>query len=157
MIIGIDPGNDGAIVALYDDETARSWPMPTLIRGNTRHVDGLKAWQTIDGAVPLDQHADIWIEDVHAMPGQGVVSMFNFGHALGAIEGISSTLGRVHFVRPQVWKEYHQLTSGAGKDASRLRVIGLGYLDQLPELKLKGQGQATADALLIAIYGRAQG
>lgn len=157
MIIGIDPGISGAIVALYTDETARSWPMPTLIRGSARHVDGLEAWHIIDGAVPLDQRADIWIEDVHAMPGQGVVSMFNFGHALGVIEGISSTLGRVHFVRPEIWKKYHQLTPGAGKDASRKRAIGLGYLDQLPELKLKGQGQATADALLIAIYGRAQG
>ena len=32
------------------------------------------------------------VEQVNAMPGQGVTSMFNFGQSFGAIKGVSAAL-----------------------------------------------------------------
>lgn len=48
----------------------------------------------------------ICIEQVHAMPGQGVTSMFGFGRGLGLWEGIAAGLNcQVEVVTPQSWKK----------------------------------------------------
>ena len=50
------------------------------------------------------------IEQVSAMPGQGVTSMFNFGQSFGVIKGICSAMQlSMHFVRPAKWKKYFGL------------------------------------------------
>ena len=42
------------------------------------------------------------VEQVNAMPGQGVTSMFNFGQTFGAIKGVCAALELpIFFVRPQ--------------------------------------------------------
>lgn len=54
----------------------------------------------------------IMIERVSAMPGQGVTSMFNFGHSFGTIEAIASLQGcHVQTIRPSVWKRLMGLDS----------------------------------------------
>ena len=63
------------------------------------------------------------VEQVNAMPGQGVTSMFNFGQTFGAIKGISATLKiPIFFVRPSKWKKHFELINSS-KDASRTKVI----------------------------------
>ena len=50
------------------------------------------------------------VEQVNAMPGQGVTSMFNFGQTFGAIKGICAALGLpIFFVRPSMWKKHFEL------------------------------------------------
>ena len=63
------------------------------------------------------------VEQVNAMPGQGVTSMFNFGQTFGAIKGICAALGLpIYFVRPAKWKKHFELINSS-KDASRTKTI----------------------------------
>ena len=49
-----------------------------------------------------NEEISVVVEQVNAMPGQGVTSMFNFGQTFGAIKGICASLGLPIFlyVRP---------------------------------------------------------
>ena len=50
---------------------------------------------------------ELLLEQVSAMPGQGVTSMFNFGQSFGIIKGICSAMQLpIYFVRPAKWKKY---------------------------------------------------
>jgi len=94
----------------------------------------------------------VYIEQVGAMPGQGVASMFNFGHSCGTIMGVIGALGYAHtMVTPQRWKKAAGLM-GTDKDAARSRAIQLW--PSWSDLSKKGIGQALADAALIARYGK---
>ena len=69
------------------------------------------------------QNVRVIIEQVSAMPGQGVTSMFNFGQSFGILKGICSAMQLpVYFVRPAKWKKYFNLINSE-KDASRTRAI----------------------------------
>ena len=54
------------------------------------------------------------VEQVNAMPGQGVTSMFNFGQTFGAIKGVCAALELpIFFVRPSKWKKYFDLINSS--------------------------------------------
>lgn len=149
MIVGIDPGCSGALVVLGNaGEVLGMLNMPTLKVGTKSRVNGaaVAAWLREQGAV---RHA--YLEQVGAMPGQGVSSMFTFGHAAGVVEGVLQGLGIPYsLVTPQAWKKRAGLV-GTDKDAARSRAIQL-YPD-LRVLDSKAKGQAVADAILIARHG----
>jgi crossover junction endodeoxyribonuclease RuvC len=93
----------------------------------------------------------VYVEQVHAMPGQGVTSMFNFGHSCGTVMGVLGAMGLpCSLVTPQSWKKAAGLI-GTDKDAARARAIQLW--PKWRELDKKGKGQALADAALIALTG----
>ena len=70
-----------------------------------------------------DDEIRVVIEQVSAMPGQGVTSMFNFGQSYGILKGICSAMQLpMFFVRPAKWKKYFNLINSQ-KDASRTRAI----------------------------------
>ena len=78
MIIGIDPGLSGAIAWVSEDgHLIRVADMPTV------EVNGKKKVSPQMLVSMLEEHDDLIrlaaIEEVGAMPGQGVTSMFNFG------------------------------------------------------------------------------
>lgn len=146
-IIGIDPGCSGAIVALSDALEPIEWMrMPTYQVGKSSRVNAAALARFIE---PLGvTHA--YIESVHAMPGQGVSSMFTFGHAAGVAEGVVGALGvPLTMVTPQRWKKAAGLI-GTDKDAARARAIQLW--PRWDALGKKGEGQALADAALLARY-----
>jgi crossover junction endodeoxyribonuclease RuvC len=100
-------------------------------------------------------YADIetiaYVEQVGSMPGQGVASMFSFGHAAGVIQGVLGAFRiPVRMVTPQAWKKRAGLT-GKNKDASR--TLAIQMWPDWRELDKKGAGQAYADAAFIALYG----
>ncbi|MFW4884437.1 hypothetical protein ACOAOW_11510 [Pseudomonas aeruginosa] len=151
MIIGIDPGCTGAIVVLQDDFSyVASLAMPTTKIGTKSRVNGAAiAAFLLDEVSSKPAHA--YLEKVGAMPGQGVSSMFTFGHAAGVVEGILQGLGIPYtLVTPQSWKKRAGLI-GSDKDAARSRAIQL--YPTLRELDTKCRGQAIADAILIARHG----
>lgn len=153
MIIGIDPGCSGALVAMHDDGTLfDTLLMPTIKIGTKSRVNGaaVAAW-----VAKVREHRKVpchaFLEQVGAMPGQGVSSMFTFGHAAGLVEGVVTGAGiPLTLVTPQAWKKKAGLI-GQDKDAARSRAIQLYPGCRL--LDLKGKGQAIADAILIARYG----
>lgn len=146
-ILGIDPGCTGAL-SVIDGDKVDHLLMPTVKVGTKSRVNGsaIAAWLRDHGEI---DHA--YLEQVGAMPGQGVSSMFTFGHSAGVVEGILQGLGiQYTLVTPQAWKKRAGLI-GKDKDAARSRAIQLW--PNLRVLDLKGKGQAVADSLLIAKYG----
>ena len=71
----------------------------------------------------LNEDIEVVVEQVSAMPGQGVTSMFNFGQSFGVIKGICSAMELpIFYVRPVKWKKYFNLINSE-KDASRTKAI----------------------------------
>ena len=90
------------------------------------------------------------VEQVNAMPGQGVTSMFNFGQTFGAIKGVCAALELpIFFVRPSKWKKHFELIN-ASKDSSRTKVIEM-YPSISGQLTKKKDVNKT-DAILIARF-----
>lgn len=116
MIIGIDPGLSGAIAVLDEQGVLReAFDMPVFkIKGKSQ-MD-VYALGRLLAAVPKPNRAVI--EQVGAMPGQGVTSMFNFGFSTGTVHGVLGAFQiPLTLVTPQRWKGYFRL--GSDKDQSR--------------------------------------
>jgi len=151
MILGIDPGLSGALVLLDKNEPIEWIHMPTYQVGKHNRVScaTLAAW--LDDIFADHTITEAKIELVHAMPGQGVTSMFTFGHAVGSVMGVLGALMiPVTQVPPRTWKAAAGLL-GTDKDAARSRAIELW--PKWRELDKKGKGQALADAALIGRFG----
>ena len=148
LVVGIDPGASGAIAVPNKDLALRDFLlMPTYKIGKSSRVNV----QAVAEFLRRYQGADVSIEKVGAMPGQGVSSCFSFGHSAGSVEGIAAALCRsVTLVTPQKWKKAAGLI-GKDKDAARVRACQLYPTE--PMFHLKGKGQALADAVLIARFG----
>lgn len=153
MLIGIDPGCSGALVVLAPDGSLMSsLLMPTFKVGKSSRVNGAALASFLKEFTKYGAHnAHAYLEAVHAMPKQGVTSVFTFGHAAGVVEGLLQGIGIAYtLVPPQTWKKRAGLI-GTDKDAARSRAIQLW--PSWRDLDLKGKGQALADAALIARYG----
>tara|TARA_B100001057_G_scaffold156721_1_gene157244 strand:- start:776 stop:1270 length:495 start_codon:yes stop_codon:yes gene_type:complete len=154
LIIGIDPGISGSICFLKDGKILDVVEMPTMTEGkkNKRQVNGSQIYNEILNRINKIETSDVRviIEQVSAMPGQGVTSMFNFGQSFGILKGICSAMQLpVYFVRPAKWKKYFGLINSE-KDASRTRAIEIFpyFSSQLSKKKDSNK----ADAMLIANY-----
>ena len=127
LIIGIDPGISGSICFLIDGRILDVVEMPTMTEGkkNKKQVNGSQIYNEIkDRTEKIDKNdIKVVIEQVSAMPGQGVTSMFNFGQSFGILKGICSAMQLpMYFVRPAKWKKYFNLIHSE-KDASRTKAI----------------------------------
>jgi crossover junction endodeoxyribonuclease RuvC len=154
LIIGIDPGISGSICFFKDGNIIDVIEMPTMAEGkkNKRQVNGAQIYNEICNRVnKIDkQNIRVIIEQVSAMPGQGVTSMFNFGQSFGILKGICSAMQLpVYFIRPAKWKKYFGLINSE-KDASRTRAIEIfpSFSSQLSKKKDSNK----ADAILIANF-----
>ena len=119
---------------------------------NKRQINGPQIYNEILNRINKLQKKDIIvvIEQVSAMPGQGVTSMFNFGQSFGVLKGICSAMQlSTYFVRPAKWKKYFGLIK-TEKDASRTKVIEIfPYISS--QLSRKKDSN-KADAVLIASF-----
>ena len=154
LIIGIDPGITGSICFFKDGKIIDVVEMPNMAEGkkNKRQVNGAQIYNEITSRIKNIEKKDIKvvIEQVSAMPGQGVTSMFNFGQSFGILKGICSAMQlSMYFVRPAKWKKYFNLIKSE-KDASRTKAIEVfPYIStQLSRKKDSNK----ADAILIASF-----
>ena len=154
LIIGIDPGLSGSICFFQDGKILDVLEMPTMTEGkkNKKQVNGSQIYNEIFKRINLikGQEIRVIIEQVSAMPGQGVTSMFNFGQSFGILKGICSAMQLpMYFVRPAKWKKYFNLINSE-KDASRTRAIEIFpyFSSQLSKKKDSNK----ADAILIASF-----
>ena len=119
---------------------------------NKKQVNGSQIYNEISKRIKKtgEQNIRVVIEQVSAMPGQGVTSMFNFGQSFGILKGICSAMQLpMYFVRPAKWKKYFNLINSE-KDASRTRAIEIfPYFSS--ELSKKKDSN-KADAILIANF-----
>ena len=154
LVIGIDPGISGAICFFEDGQVKEIINMPVMADGkkNKRQINGPQTYNEILTRINKFPKKDIIvvIEQVSAMPGQGVTSMFNFGQSFGVLKGICSAMQlSMFFIRPAKWKKYFGLIK-TEKDASRTKVIEIfPYISS--ELSRKKDSN-KADAVLIASF-----
>ena len=154
LIIGIDPGISGSICFFKDGKILEVIEMPTMTDGkkNKKQLNGAQIFNEIKMRIINNELRDIRviIEQVSAMPGQGVTSMFNFGQSFGILKGICSAMQlSMYFVRPAKWKKYFNLLNSE-KDASRTKAIEIFpyFSSQLSKKKDANK----ADAILIASF-----
>jgi len=148
LILGIDPGASGSLCLLHEStgDYVAHLQMPKVKVGKANRVNAAAVTDFIETYINDIKHC--YLEKVHAMPGQGVSSMFSFGHSAGIVEGVVVALGiPLTLVTPQSWKKTAGLI-GKDKDAARSRAIQL--YPGIRDLDLKGKGQALADSMLIA-------
>ena len=156
VIFGVDPGVNGAISILKNKTIVDVYDMPTMIDGkkNKKQLNGPYLAKIIKGYIQdkklINEEFVVIVEQVSAMPGQGVTSMFNFGQSYGVIKGIcSALLLPIYFVRPTKWKKHFNLIN-TNKDASRTKAIEI-YPDISSQLSRK-KDLNKADSILIARY-----
>ena len=154
IIIGIDPGISGAICFFQEGKIMDVIEMPTMTEGkkNKRQVNGSQIYNEISKRISEKEKKDtrVIIEQVSAMPGQGVTSMFNFGQSFGILKGICAGMQlSMYFVRPAKWKKYYNLINSE-KDASRTKVIEV--FPYFSSKLSKKKDSNKADAILIASF-----
>ena len=153
LIIGIDPGISGSICFFKDGKILEVIEMPVMTDGkkNKKQVNGAQIYNEFLKRINRkDDEIRVVIEQVSAMPGQGVTSMFNFGQSFGILKGICSAMQLpMFFVRPAKWKKYFNLINSQ-KDASRTRAIEIFPYFSMQLSKKKDINKA--DAILIASF-----
>jgi crossover junction endodeoxyribonuclease RuvC len=152
IIIGIDPGLSGGIAVLDNNKVLDLFDMPVMSDGkkNKKQLNSALLAKLIKEKTSNSSESAVIVEQVNAMPGQGVTSMFNFGQTFGAIKGICATLELpIFFVRPSKWKKHFELINSS-KDASRTKAIEM-YPHLAQELSKK-KDVNKSDAILIARF-----
>ena len=151
-IIGIDPGLSGGIAILDDLKIFDMFDMPIMSEGkkNKNQLNSAQLVNIIKKHILSNGDTFVIVEQVSAMPGQGVTSMFNFGQTFGSIKGICAALGLpIFYVRPAKWKKHFELINSS-KDASRTKVIEM--YPSISDRLSKKKDVNKADAILIARY-----
>ena len=139
--IGIDPGKSGALALLTEDGQCTVVPFHE------------SAYITILSAASGPSSV-CCLEKVGAMPGQGVVSMFNFGHNLGYIEGLLQAFDIPYqLVPPQTWKKEFCVTSDKNTSIEVCRKL-FPHVCLLPTARSRKPSDGMAEAMLLAEYAR---
>ena len=152
IIIGIDPGLSGAIAVLENHIVKKIFDMPVMSEGkkNKRQLNSAQLVNLIKKNIKPNEEIAVIVEQVNAMPGQGVTSMFNFGQTFGAIKGIAAALKLpIFFVRPSKWKKHFELINSS-KDSSRTKAIEM--YPSLSNQLSKKKDVNKSDAILIARF-----
>lgn len=151
---GIDPGISGAATLLVSDGRAR---LPSLICVDIP-TTGCKADKDVDidfrGLRDLlrDWKPDfLYLENVHAFVGQGVVAAGKLMRAVGIIEAIAACeVDECRLVTPKKWKTKFGLLH-TDKNAGRQMVMRL--FPRSAHLFERVKDHNRADSALIALYG----
>ena len=151
-IVGIDPGLSGAIAILENNKVLNIFEIPVMSEGkkNKRQLNSALLVNLLKENINKEEEVAVVVEQVNAMPGQGVTSMFNFGQTFGALKGICAALELpIFFVRPSKWKKHFELINSS-KDASRTKAIEM--YPKLSNHLSKKKDVNKSDAILIARF-----
>lgn len=144
VILAIDPGLSGAVCRWTNGAIEIRRDFDVL-------ADIAHAIQDLSEGVT---HAVI--ENVHAMPGQGVCSMFSFGRAAGVADGALalSFPGFVTAVTPQKWQNFFRARYNIAKDqVFDSRTIAIRIFPALADIFFKRKkDHNSADAALMAVW-----
>ena len=151
-IIGIDPGLSGGIAILDDLKIFDIFDMPIMSEGkkNKNQLNSAQLVNIINKHILKKEDTYVIVEQVGAMPGQGVTSMFNFGQSFGVIKGVCAAMQLpIFFVRPAKWKKHFDLINSQ-KDSSRVKAIEM--FPKFSSMLSRKKDSNKADAILIANY-----
>ena len=140
--IGIDPGRSGAIAVIDEDGGVASCSVFSEEEYKRIAFCSLPAYAMV--------------EDVHAMPKQGLSSTFSFGVNKGWILGVMYAVGvKVELVSPNKWKKWFGITSDKSSSIAKAKML-------FPNVSLRRTERCTkdhdgmAEALLLAEYARSR-
>ena len=153
IIFGIDPGLNGAIAVFNDNKIKIVFEIPVMSEGkkNKRQLNSAHLVKLLRDNLVEGEETSVVVEQVNAMPGQGVTSMFNFGQTFGAIKGICAALKLpIFFVRPSKWKKHFELINSS-KDSSRTKAIEMYPIlsNQLAKKKRRKQIRCYFDCEIL--------
>ena len=141
VYMGIDPGKSGALAVIYSDGTVETVPFDAM--QYSKKMAELKFYSV-----------KCCVEKVGAMPGQGVVSMFNFGHNFGVIEGLLKAYEIPYqLVPPQTWKKEFSLSSDKAKSIEVCQNL-FPNANLLATDRSRKPNDGIAEAILMAEYAR---
>jgi crossover junction endodeoxyribonuclease RuvC len=159
VYLAVDPGLSGVIAAItsIDKKMTSIYLADTpvvKIRGGKTHYDLKGMAESLKSN--YNPYCTYFIlEEVHAMPGQGVTSMFRFGEGFGLWRGLIAAYEYSPIlITPQAWKSYYKFEKGASKDASRLKALELStpYFDLAGDMLKNKNSHGKAEAFLMAYY-----
>ena len=137
--IGIDPGAKGGLAVIRDGG------ITVAPYEKSRYIEILSR-------VPSDSVC--CLEHVHAMPGQGVTSMFNFGQNFGWVQGVLEAMGiSYELVQPQKWKKEFSITGDKNSSIMVCKRLFPG-VSLLPTDRCRKDNDGMAEALLMAEYAK---
>lgn len=153
--VGIDPGLKGGI-AFYSPDKLLAFRTPTVDvpfvkkgKKTTRADMDLNECRFL---LTTYEIGHVFLEQVSAMPGQGVTGMFRFGQNLGQWQGLIVGLDLPYtLVRPQVWKKHSGLIGAEKGDSVELARKTWPDADKIFKYKTADEGRA--EAALMAKYG----
>ena len=150
VIIGIDPGYSGAVAFLWPKMKLEIHDMPVLknAKGKTElNMHILHELLTPEG----DEPHMAFIEQVAAMRGQGVSSMFRFGETYGATQmAVAAHKIPIQYVTPAKWKGHFRLN----RDKGVSRGLATQRFPDCADLFKRVKDDGRAEAALIALYGK---
>lgn len=153
LTLGIDPGQTGAIAAIADGRFAGFVDMPVMPRAaGGQHINEGALADALRELLAAHSGASVFavLEEVGAMPKQGVSSTFRFGESYGVIRGVLGALRIPRMqVRPERWKKYLQL---AGKEKDAARTVAIQRHPNAAAQLTRKKDVGRADALLIATW-----
>lgn len=165
LIIGVDPGKDGAIAV--SGVVIQKITIPKI----KTEVDTRELARIFKGFGELDREVTIILEDVHSIFGASAKSNFSFGKICGMLEGLCNAFGyRYIKVQPKVWqKAMHEgiplITKPAkkegGKPTKDTKAMSLMAAKRLwpgeafvKSTRASNPHDGIVDALLMMEYGR---
>jgi hypothetical protein len=139
LVLGIDPGQNGSVALMGLNNEIE---IELLEYDKMTPHDLANRLDTLKGLIRI-----AYIEAVHSMPAQGVASSFKFGRNFGFYLGVLIALKiPFKYVLPRAWQKHHRCLSKGDKNVTKRKAQEL-----FPWLSIT---HSTADALLIAEYGR---
>lgn len=151
---GADPGLVGAIALLRNGYPIDILDIPIMADHKSTGVvkncvNGVRIYNWICNHLEFHgiTNVNCAIEQVHAMPKQGVSSAFGFGASYGAIRtAIACAKVPIQLVTPQAWKKYFKISS----DKEVARALAINMFPDMEHLLCRKKDKDRAEALLIA-------
>lgn len=153
MILGVDPGFTGALCLVAGPIASPSivgaWRVPLDKRKGKPSIDTVQLVAIVGTTSMVHGCRRAIVEDVGAMPGQGVVSMFRFGLVTGLLRGVIAASGMsTMLIRPAAWKAAFRLS--AEKECARRLASSLFGSDRWWPKK---SDHGLAEAALLGYFG----
>lgn len=148
IYLGVDVGKSGAVAKVYAD--GEMTVAPTPVRDGEYDIHAM--YVMLHDCVVEDKPVFCMIERAQAMPGQGVVSMFEFGKGYGLWLALLSSVNIPYqVVHSRVWTK--ELLAGSPGEGKNRNIIAAKALFPSWNPKLKKE-LLYCDAILLAEYAR---
>jgi len=149
VVVGIDPGTEGALCKMAGGEVVGSMMMPS--------ADSMKAACDFISSEPAADY--VFIERVHSWSGQGVKSTWTFAFITGAVFAAASMVcSDVVIVEPKAWRAFFGIQGSKNKREAKEAVVSWAT-EKFPgavtmaKPKAKRMPSGVADSIAIASFG----